>query len=398
MRRTLTSEKGSFYDRFRGRIIFPIFDLNSQVVGFGGRAFRHQDQTEVAKYINTPQTLLYDKSRILYGLDKAKVEIRKKDFCILVEGYIDVIMCSQAGFENVVATSGTALTPFQLKTLKRYSDNLFTAFDMDIAGDSATKRGIDLAQSQGFNIKVIMMPDEKDPADIISQNSTDWPKLVNGARSILEFYFESTLSRFDAKTPEGKRKISNILLPVIKKIPNKIEQSHWAQDLAKRLRVKEEAVLEELKNIKVNREEMKPAFINKEKVFLSPKSRKEILEETIVSLVLKNPQNLNLLNEDYFSCFSSRFQTILTNLREGKLFEDQDFVSYLSLRAEVEGEDVDDKAEIKTCLQEIKNLEIKNKLDKISQDLKKAEEDQDLEKVNNLIRDFNKLANKLLNL
>ena len=208
----LKSEKtANFYDRFRGRIIFPIFDLHSRVIGFGGRIFKKsktESEEEPAKYINTPTTLLYDKGKVLYGLNRAGVEIRKRDFCILVEGYIDAIMVSQAGFKNVVATSGTALTNFQLKVLKRYSDNLLTAFDMDIAGDSATKRGIELAQSLGFNIKIITMPQEKDPADIIFQDSKQWERLVQTPKSIHDFYFDTTLSRFDKNTLEGKKEIS----------------------------------------------------------------------------------------------------------------------------------------------------------------------------------------------
>src|SRR3989344_2634913 len=147
--------QGESYDRFRGRIMFPVFDLNSQVVGFGGRVFKQQDQKEIAKYINTPQTLLYDKSSTLYGMNYAKMPVRKSNQCVLTEGYTDVIMCHQAGFENTVASSGTALTPRHLNILKRYSDNLLLAFDMDVAGDSATKRGINLAESQGFNIKIV---------------------------------------------------------------------------------------------------------------------------------------------------------------------------------------------------------------------------------------------------
>ena len=118
---------------------------------------------------------------------------------------------------------------------------------MDVAGDTATKRGIDLAQNMDFNIKIITMPEKKDPADVISQDSGLWPKLIQEARSILDFYFETTLSRFDKENPEGKREISKILLPVIKRIPNKISQSHWVQKLAKELKVKVEDVEEELK-------------------------------------------------------------------------------------------------------------------------------------------------------
>ncbi len=391
----LTSEKGSFYDRFRGRIIFPIFDLNSQVIGFGGRVFKHKDKSEIAKYVNTPQTLLYDKSRVLYGLDKAKVEIRKKDSCILVEGYVDVIMSLQAGFSNVVATSGTALSPFQLKILKRYSNNLLTAFDMDVAGDSATKRGIEMAQSQGFNIKIITMPQGKDPADVISQSADDWQRMINQARSILQFYFETTFSRFDTQTPEGKREISKILLPVMKRIPNKIERAYWVQDLAKRLNVKEEVVEEELKNTKASETEISSLSVE-EKPVLQQKSRKDILEERVTSLILREPKLLELIDDESLPYFSARFQTILTDLKEEKLSETDDFINYLFLKAEVEGEDIDCQAEIQTCLKEMRTLETKSKLDEISHEIKKAETEKQLERVNNLTREFNKLASKLL--
>jgi len=305
----ISSDQGSFYDRFRGRIIFPIFDLNSQVVGFGGRIFKEKDKTEIAKYVNTPNTLLYDKSRILYGLDKAKVEIRKKDSCILVEGYTDVIMTHQAGTQNVVATSGTALTPEQLKILRRYSNNLILGFDMDVAGDTATKRGIDLAQIQGFDIRVIRLPEGKDAADVISLNPKEWEKAIENAKLILDFYFESAFSGRDPKTPEGKKEVSKILLPVLKRIPNQIEKSFWIQRLAKDLGVREEDLREELKKVKL--EENLYGLEPEEIISLPPKSRKELLEERLLTLILKTGnKNLNLIDEKENSYFSQKTQEI----------------------------------------------------------------------------------------
>jgi DNA primase len=393
----LTSEKGSFYDRFRGRIIFPVFDLNGQIIGFGGRVFKEKNKDDVAKYVNTPQTMLYDKSRTLYGLDKAKVAVRKSDACVLVEGYMDVIMAHQAGTENVVASSGTALTWQQLQIIKRYSNNLLTAFDMDVAGDSATKRGVELAQQQGFNVKVVVITEGKDPADIVVLSPELWQQKVNEAKSITEFYFETTFGHFPADTPEGKRNISKILLPVIKRIPSLIEAAHWQQVLARKLGVKEEVVEEELKKLKEEKNVIMSEGALPPAAQAPAISRKQLLEERTASLVLYQPQStLELITEDYLPYFDTKFQAIFTNLREQKPSQSDDFVNYLSLRGEVEGENIDCRAEVQLSLREIEKIETKNKLDNISQEIKKAEIERELERVNNLTREFNKLANKLL--
>lgn len=401
------------YDRFRGRIIFPIFDLNSYVVGFSGRVFKEKDKEEAAKYINTPNTLLYDKSRILYGLDKAKIEIRKKDNCILVEGYTDVIMAHQVGTENVIATSGTALTPQQLKILKRYSENLILGFDMDLAGDLATKRGIDLAQSLGFNIKIIQLPEGKDAAEIISKNPEIWLKTLENPESILEFYFRSAFSGRNSKTPEGKKEISKILLPVIKRIPNQIEKFYWIQKLAKDLEVKEETIEEELKKVKL--EEDIYGLEPEEQINLPQKSRKELLEERLLIMILKSPQNLNLLEKDKISFLSPKAQEILDNLerKTKKLsLEAEEYFNYLSLKAEIEEvaetssylssrsavEEKEILHEIQFCLKEISSLEIKNRLDQISQEIKRAEIERNFPKIEKLTKEFNQLTKKYISI
>ena len=418
----IMSQNGSFYDRFRARIIFPVFDLNSQAVGFGGRVFGVQGD-EVAKYMNTPNTSLYDKSRILYGLDKAKLAIRKMDFCILVEGYMDAIMVSQSDFQNVVAVSGTALTPYQLGILKRYSDNLYTAFDMDIAGDSATKRGMDLAQAQEFNIKAIVMPAGKDPADIVAQSPEEWKSLVGKASSILEFYFATTFSKINPETVEGKVEASKILLPVIGRIPNKIARSYWVQRLAEKLKIKEEDIEEELKKNKKTEFMFSNSAANKVSgPNKKTKNRKDLLEERIGALILKYPQYFNLAYDNYLSCFSEDFKMLLGYLKKNIIsspdrivFSENiwkkedgtekfvDCVNLLWLEAEAGYNPLcgdvfeidasfDPEREIKTCLRELENLEIKKELDEISRQIKDAENQKDPQKTEALIKKFEQLT------
>ena len=393
-------EDGSLYDRFRGRIVFPIFDLNSQVVGFGARVFKEKDKEEIAKYINIPNTVLYDKGKILYGLDKAKVEIRRKDCCILVEGYTDVILAHQAGDENVVATSGTALTPYQLKILKRYSDNLIIGFDMDVAGDSATKRGIDLAQLYGFNIKVLRLPEGKDPAQVIAEDEKKWKEVLKNPKSIYEFYFESAFSQFDKETAEGKRKISEVLLPFIKRIQNKIEQTHWIQELAKDLRVGEDVIVKELEKVKLEQEiyGLEPEEMVKE----APKPKKEILEERMMSLVLNFPEFLEKIPEGFDKFFSLQVKQLIDIIKSDPKLEKskipselKDWLNVLLLKAEIEGKGIEKKEaeqDFLFCLKELKSLKIKKKLDELSQQIREAEEKKDSKKVKKLVETYNQLS------
>ncbi len=408
------------YDRFRGRIIFPVFDLNSAVVGFGGRVFKQQNET--AKYINTPQTALYDKSGILYGLNSAKVSIRKENQCVVTEGYTDVIMCHQAGFENTVAASGTALTEKHLSILKRYSDNLILAFDMDVAGDSATKRGISLAQEQGFNIKIVDSYEKNlDPADIIKKDSKIWAESIGGAKSIMDYYFDSAFLNFDKSLPSGKKEIGRIVLPAIKRLQNKIEQSHWIQKLAQALSVKEEVIVEELDKIAVNNNsevQVRGEEITFDKA--PENQRKKIIEEKIVTLIIKNPDYINFIQEDYYGLFSEKIKEFLKKIKqilnlpqeqvekeenkndfksviESVVSDDGDFKNFLAALA-LKGDFIqeeDGEAEIKLCLLHLKNIELKDKLNKISDDIKKAEFSNEQEKVNSLMEEFNKLTKQL---
>jgi len=216
--------------------------VSGKVVGFSARVMPGSDD-KMGKYINTPETSVYNKSRIVYALDKAKLAIRKNNFCILVEGQLDVIMSHQAGVKNVVATSGTALTLEHLTIIKRYTKNLALCFDSDEAGSNATKRAIDLAIASGFTVKIIIMRGGKDPADIVKQDKKLWLGAIAEKKAVISFYFENVLSRHNPEEIEDKKKIAEELLPVIQLIPNHIERAHYLQELAIHIKV-DEKVLE----------------------------------------------------------------------------------------------------------------------------------------------------------
>lgn len=285
------------YDRFRGRLMFPIFDHNGAVVGFSGRTLKSSTE-EKAKYINSPQTIVYDKSQVVYGLNFAKQEIKKEDLTVVVEGQMDVVSSHQAGIANVVASSGTALTQQQLQILKRYSNKLALSFDSDLAGENAAKRGIETALSMDMETKVIVLPYGKDPDECIKKNPQDWKAAILGAKEFMQYYFDSTFSKLDMEKVQDKKTAAKILLPVIKKITNLIEQTFWLKKLAAKLDVEESILRDTLNSVQVSRTNIQtspPQAGNIEQK--KQKSREELLSEKLLAVISLQPPILEIASQ-----------------------------------------------------------------------------------------------------
>ncbi len=226
-----------FYDRFRGRIMFPWHDVNGNLLGFSARVLPQLDDGRSGKYINSPQNLIYDKSRHLFGLWRAKGAIKESGCAVVVEGQMDCVMAHQQGFKNVIATSGTALTEDHLKLLKRYTENLVLAFDMDQAGVLAADRAIALASQTNMNIRVLRLPAGKDPDEFLRQHSSDWPALVEAAPPIMEYYFQLLRPQLTADKVESRKAATKRFLTLISKLSDVVERDYWLKELAQVLRI-----------------------------------------------------------------------------------------------------------------------------------------------------------------
>jgi DNA primase len=414
--------KLGFYDRFRSRIIFPIFDLNGQVVGFSGRIFPEAalattgDQNAGAKYINTPQTLIYDKSKILYGLDKAKLDIRQKNKCLVVEGNIDVIMSHQVGVTNTIASSGTALTDSHLKIIKRYTDNLDLCFDADSAGALATERGVDLALARGFNVGIVAIdePGLKDPADYVKKYGQKWAEFSQKSKPFLEFYFETARKSFDITTALGKKLLTQKLMPFLASLVNKVEQAHWVSEIALALKVKEDVIFQQLSLVKPISFESQ-----EEDNFATTEGEKfDVLEEGVLALIMRKPQlisniqpedeeflserlrevirNVNLALEKVDHGSSSEIMARLTSAVEPKLAMSLEFIYLKSQELWMDIEDDKLTAEFRKMLNQMKKKRILAQLEDLEFKIKMAEKDRNKERLAVLTSEFSEISKKLL--
>lgn len=425
----IAKESGrGWYDRFRDRLMFPIEDIHGTVIGFGGRTRNEQGSVE-AKYINTPQTMVYDKSRCLFGLSKAKSAIRQSKIAILVEGYMDVITAHQAGFQNTIAISGTALTAGHIELVKRYAKTLIFAFDTDDAGRRAIGRSIPVALQSEFVVKIANLDHEqgKDPDEIIRGSKDAFVKGIADAKLFLDYYFDRIVKHVDRTNILHKKRASQLILSVLRYCPDPIERSHYIQKLAQSINVREDDLFETMTRLQtLPRFRRSTTTSGEQKVeYGKTKDRREMISEQIFGLALmKRPfvpfliqsleskdfptTPLKTLAENLCILYTANRDFTLDELKESlydKGFDRQQQEAVLVDRLLVYAQDhfshltIDEQErELQRLITILKKENIKSALKEISIALTGAEKNNDIGQVNHLTKEFEFLTETLTQL
>lgn len=323
-------ESGGYYDRFRNRITFPIRDAVGKMAGFGARILNPEDQP---KFLNSPQTPLFDKGRLLYALDKARKPIRSEDQVVIVEGYLDVIALHQGGFGNVVSPMGTALSEDQLRMLKRFTRRIILALDPDAAGQKATLRGLEVARqamdhttemtfdARGLlryegrlqaDLRVTTLPEGQDPDEVVLRDPEEWRKIVQAAQPVVIHVMETLAAGRNLDDPKVKSDVAAQVLPLIADVANPVERDDYRQRLARMLRVDERALLEVVPNSAQSGRpsRRRPAIKSpkkNEKSLLSVDSAAKTLEVHCLQLMLRSPEALYRVDRALLKAQVSRF-------------------------------------------------------------------------------------------
>lgn len=276
-------KKGTYYDRFRNRLMFPIKDTAGRTVAFTGRAMDPSDQ---AKYLNSPETDLYKKSEVLFGMHLAKDAIRTRGFALLVEGQFDLTLAHQSGFENTIALSGTALSEKHIALIKRYADNLMLALDADRAGLAASAKNATAALADGMKVKAVKLPQGKDPADCISEDPKEFVKMVKDADSIIEFFL-SVLATETSSSHDLVLRVEETVLPLVRVIPSPLEREHFIGIVARGLGMSVDAVRQTMKRVALPENRNQEVHVRVDTVIQETKVRRtprEIREESLLAL------------------------------------------------------------------------------------------------------------------
>ena len=399
-------KREGWYDAFRSRVLFPIFDLHQRIVGFGGRIIKEGEP----KYLNSPESSIYHKGEVLYGLQVAKRYATDKDCIIVVEGYFDLLTLHQYGWRHSVATLGTALTPQHIRTLKRYTKNLITLFDADQAGVQATLRSLPLFLEEEVAGKTVILPNGEDPDGFLRKgNLEDFTKRVEQAVPLVDFFFQRLMRTYDVKSVDGKVRIAKEGLALLGKIPDRIRRDFYTKALAERLDVKESFLYEMLPSSPKGRpkegEDSKESSL--ERTF--PKS-----EEMVVRLMVHHPEVIPTISQEgvlkeFESPILQKIAKALEDLyqRKGRLDLPEALASFeetlkgrlCEFAFQESGLEGGDRGRIlQDCMQKIRGKRLKKEKGELLRRIKEAEKQQEERSLAPLLREHQELAKREKNL
>jgi len=397
----LAKESGGYYDRFRNRAIFPIFDIKSRPLGFGARVF----DNSLPKYINSPETPIYTKGKNLYGLNLSHDAIRENDTAVVVEGYLDFILPYQEGLKNIVASQGTALTYEQVRLLKRYTHNVVMIYDADIAGELATLRSLDIFIEEGVDVKVVTLPEGFDPDLFVRKHGIEnFKERIESAHNLFDYKLKILKSRYNIRETQGKANIASSMLLTINKFKNAVLKSEYMRKLAEELNIKEEAIWEELKKVKEEKAYQQP---DQE----PPKKSAQInpTEKLLINLMLEETGLINRIKNhlepaDFQDERASRIVSIMFDfIEQGKCLElntfinnvpEEDISQLICESAFLEISSQNKEKVIDDCIQRLKNERLKNKKQHLHDQIKTAQASGDEPRLHRLIQEFHHLTKK----
>lgn len=389
----LQREDGGYYDRFRNRLMFPIFDLRDRVIGFGGRVLTEEGEG-TPKYLNSPETGVYQKGRQLYGLSWAKENIKEKDAVLLVEGYMDLITLYQAGIEFVVASCGTALTVEQIRILKRFTHRVIVVYDGDQAGQMASLRGMDLLLEEGCQVRLIDLPQGKDPDDFIrSEGVSAFRQKMQQAKDLLEYKLGLLLREKNIRDPYQKAHVAKEMLATIRHIPSPVLRGEYLKQLAEKIHIREENLWSELNQFSQTRTE-------EVKLVKNQPPRISLAEKLLLRLVFEQPDFLEVIhrellvedfeNEQVRSLMKKFFDGLLDPRQMNQWLsglEDSESARFFSSVLSDEDAVIEPEKSLKDCVRWLKQNRSMKQLGKLQQEIASARTDQ-IDQLDRLLTEY----------
>ncbi|MCG2686211.1 DNA primase [Candidatus Parcubacteria bacterium] len=402
-----------FYDRFRGRVVFPLIDHRSRVAGFSGRVL--EAEADQPKYLNTPETPVFKKGQFLYGLNLSKRAIKEAGEAVLVEGQMDLISPFQAGVQNIVASSGTSLSVGQIRLVKRYADSVIFCFDSDSAGEAASQRGIELFEGEGVNVKVaVLPPGVKDPDEAVRQDLAAFRKSLKNSVSIFDFYFQIAFAKWDAQASLGAKRISSFLLPKIASVGDAIQKDRYVSRLATELNVSATVVYQALARYTAAGERDRAGT-----VLIGPEVSRPKLGECMLAQLFKAPLEVSqtvahklgqkdfpqLESRQIFAAFkeyvSGRKRAVDLKVFAARLDEPlakRVAEIYLWDLGQLEEEEFEEglRREIDKTVKVLKRETVKRELKDLGREIKSAEKEGKDKELKRLQKEFKELSEKLV--